>query len=50
MVPGLLLGWRQREGKGWEGWVISAEPARDGRSDAMVRQLWVAASCIRPVA
>lgn len=43
-APGLLLGWRERKGKGWDGWVITAEPSRDGQSDTLVRQLWVTAS------
>lgn len=47
--PGLLLGWRQREGKGWEGWVISAEPSRVAGAEGMARQSWVPASAIRPV-
>lgn len=48
-APGLLLGWRQREGRGWEGWVISAEQAPPGKTEGMVRQGWVPASAIRPV-
>lgn len=49
VAPGLLLSWRERQGKGWEGWVITAESSGDGHSDPFVRQLWVAASCIRPI-
>ncbi len=44
--PGLLLAWRQREGVGWEAWVITAEP---GPSDTIVRQMWTPASLVRPV-
>lgn len=47
--PGLLLGWRQREGQGWEGWVISAEPSPVPGSEGTVRQSWVPASAIRPI-
>ncbi len=43
---GLLLTWRNREGVGWEAWVITAEP---GPSDTFVRQSWVPASSVRPV-
>ncbi|VXC43036.1 hypothetical protein [Nocardioides sp. AX2bis] len=49
-APGLLLAWRQREGVGWEGWVIAADPAQGGATEATVRQSWVPASAIRPVA
>lgn len=54
-APGLLLYWRQREGVGWEGWVIAADPAQGGATEATeateatVRQSCVPASAIRPV-
>ncbi len=48
--PGLLLSCRPpHEGRGWEGWVIAAEPAPSGAAEGVVRQSWVPASAIRPV-
>ncbi|WP_343898953.1 hypothetical protein [Nocardioides aquaticus] len=44
-----LFEWRQREGVGWEGWVIAADPPQGGATEATVRQSWVPASSIRPV-
>lgn len=48
-APGLLLAWRQREGVGWEGWVIALNWDEGGATPSSVRQGWVPAAAIRTV-
>lgn len=46
---GSAAGVRQREGVGWAGLVIAADPARGDATEASVRPSWVPADAVQPV-